>query len=158
MRPGQNRNKYRSYLGLPAAAVRRASRGPDAIAAYLVSIQTASDPVYELTKNARANLAAADRLDQAAVNAMSASRLSMNDVVLVEDAIVALRENGQIYTASMRALRKNGFAISDDVANTLRKDYHAVIKQLGKTADRLAEQIEHDRSQTFASPKNLRDL
>jgi len=130
----------------------------DAIDAYLVSIQTASNPMQLLANDARTNLAAADRLDRAAVNAMSASRLSMNDVALVEDAIVALREHGQIYTASVKALKRNGFSVDATALNGLRKDYHAVIKQLGKTADKLAEQIEHDRSQTFATPKHLPDL
>lgn len=130
----------------------------DAIDTYLVSIQTSADPMQQLTDDARTNLAAADRLDRAAINAMSASRLSMNDVALVEDAIVALREHGQIYTASVKALKRNGFAVDQTTLSGLRKDYHAVIKQLGKTADRLAEQIEHDRTQTFATPKHLPDL
>lgn len=130
----------------------------DAIDAYLVSIQTASDPMQKLANDAHENLAAADRLDRAAVNAMSASRLSMNDVALVEDAIVALREHGQIYTASVKSLKRNGIAVDEASLVALRKEYHAVIKQLGKTADRLAEQVEHDRTQTFATPKHLPDL
>ncbi len=130
----------------------------DAIDAYLVSIQTTADPIQKLQNDARANLAAADRLDRAAVNAISASRLSMNDVALIEDAILALREHGQIYTAAVRTLKRNGVAVGDTTLDGLRRDYHTVIKQLGKTADRLAEQIEHDRSQTFASPQHLSDL
>ena len=130
----------------------------DAIDAYLIDIQNVSDPIRRLESDARANLSAAARLDHAAANALAASRLSMNDVALVEDAIMALREQGQIYTASAKALKKTGAPVSDATFDMLHDEYRATIKQLGKTADLLAEQIEHDRSQTFAAPTSFTDL
>lgn len=130
----------------------------DAIQTYLGNIQHTPDPVGRLHRDANANLAAAARLELAAMNALSASRLSKNDVALLENAIIALREHGQIYVAAAKALDKAGASVSDDAVDQLRDDYRAAIRALGEAADLLAEQVEHDHSQTFATPSNFTDL
>lgn len=130
----------------------------DAVQSYLVNIQHTPDPLARLHRDAGANLAAAARLEAAAINALSASRLSMNDVAQLENAIMALREHGQIYVAAVKALDKTGAQVSDDAIDQLRDDYRAAIRALGDAADLLAEQVEDDRSRTFATPKNFADL
>lgn len=82
----------------------------------------------------------------------------MNDVAQLENAIMALREHGQIYVAAVKALDKTGAQVSDDAIDQLRDDYRAAIRALGDAADLLAEQVEDDRSRTFATPKNFADL
>lgn len=130
----------------------------DAVHSYLENIQHTPDPLARLHRDAGANLAAAARLELAAMNALSAARLSMNDVALLENAIIALREHGQIYVAAVKALDKAGVPVGDDTIGQLRDDYRAAIRDLGDAADLLAEQVEDDRSQIFATPNNLADL
>lgn len=130
----------------------------DAVEAYVDDIQHAADPVQKLKNDASANLIAADRLQDAAINALASSRHAMNDVILVEEAIIALRENGQIYVAAAKFLKKSGVLTDDSTIDVLREEYRSAVRQLGETADILAEQLEHDQSQTFATPKNFADL
>jgi len=130
----------------------------DAVQSYLENIQHTPDPMARLHLDAIANLAAAARLELAAMDALSAARLSMNDVAQLENAIIALREHGQIYVTAMKALDKTGLPVSDDAVDQLRDDYRAAIRALGDAADLLAERIEDDRSQTFATPNNFADL
>lgn len=130
----------------------------DAVEAYVADIQHAVDPVQKLKNDASANLIAADRLQDAAINALASSRHAMNDVALVEEAIIALRENGQIYVAAAKSLKKSGALTDEATIDVLRDEYRSAVRRLGETADILAEQLEHDQSQTFATPKNFADL
>ncbi len=109
----------------------------DAVAAYLLELE---------------NLAAADRLDQTAREALRAPRHSKNDIALIEAAIQTLREHRHIYADAGKELKKRGFDVSDEALDALRDEFRLAVKTLGKTADALADQIDEDRSATYASP------
>lgn len=109
-----------------------------------------------LALDARANLSAAERLNRIALNAIASQRLSMNDVAAVEGAIKALRDNRQIYVAAAKQLEKAGDPVDETQMDAIRSAYKIAIKELGQTADALADQIERDRSETYAAPERSR--
>lgn len=123
------------------------------ISIYLDDLQPDGARFGQLAFDARANLSAADRLNRVAQNAVTSPRLSMNDVSAVERAIKALRENRQIYVAAARQLEKVGEPVDEAQMDAIRDAFKVSIKDLGKTADALADQIERDRSETFAGPE-----
>jgi len=125
----------------------------DAVDTYLNALQPKGARFRTLAIDARANLAAADRLARAANNALSASRLPMNDVAMIETAIQALRENRQIYVEAAHQIEKSGETIDDLQLDGIRDGYAAAIRDLGKAADALADRIEEDRSSTVAEPE-----
>jgi hypothetical protein len=124
----------------------------DAVAAYLLELEASGAGFVRLSQDARLNLAAAERLDQTAREALRAPRHSMNDIALIETAIQTLREHRHIYADAGKELKKRGFDVSDDALDALRDDFRLAVKTLGKTADVLADQIDEDRSATYASP------
>ena len=124
----------------------------DAIAAYVGDLQPAGARFARLEADARANLAAAERLNLAALQSAEAPRLAMNDVVLIEDAIRALRDHRDIYASAARELEKIGEPVDDERINMLRAEFRDAVKTLGDAADLLAERIKRDRSATFAGP------
>ncbi len=129
----------------------RVSRA-DAVDAYLQELEASGAGFIRLERDARLNLAAAERLDQTAREALRAPRHSMNDIALIETAIQTLREHRHIYADAGKELKKRGFDVSDDALGALRDDFRLAVKTLGKTADVLADQIDKDRSATYASP------
>ncbi len=129
----------------------RVSRN-DAVAAYLLELEASGAGFVRLERDARLNLAAAERLDDTAREALRAPRHSMNDIALIETAIQTLREHRHIYADAGKELKKRGFDVSDDALDALRDDFRLAVKNLGKTADVLADQIDEDRSATYASP------
>jgi hypothetical protein len=130
----------------------------DSIEAYLDQLHSRGPGFRQLKYDAGVNLVAADRLEHTALKSLTASRRSMNDVVLVETAIQALRENWQIYFETADALKKSGEVIDDNELNALQDDYRRAIKDLGDIADMLAEAIERDRSKIFATQDNFTGL
>ncbi len=129
----------------------RVSRA-DAVEVYLQELDASGAGFVRLSHDARLNLAAAARLDQTARKALHASRHSMNDIAMIETAIQTLREHRHIYTDAGKELKKRGYAVSDEALDALRDDFRLAVKTLGKTADVLADQIDEDRSATYASP------
>jgi hypothetical protein len=124
----------------------------DVVEIYVAALRPEGSRFYQLTADAKSNLAAAYQLERTAVQAAEAPRLSMNDVVIIEGAIQSLREQRQIFRAAAKALKKEGETINDDHLREIRDDYGLVIKSLGKTADMLADRIDEDVSATFARP------
>ncbi len=129
----------------------RVSRA-DAVEAYLQELEASGAGFDRLSQDARINLTAARRLDQAAREALRAPRHSMNDIALIETAIQALREHRHIYADAGKELKKRGYAVNDKVLDAMRDDFRLAVKTLGKTADVLADQIDEDRSATYALP------
>jgi len=125
----------------------------EAVDIYVDSLQPAGARFQKLASDAWQNLAAADRLNLVALNAVNAPRLSMNDVVLIEGAIQTLRENRAIYSEATEDLEKAGEPVNDDECDAIHDAYASAIKALGQTADLLAERIENNRSETFAAPE-----
>lgn len=124
----------------------------DAVRTYLQALEASDGGFVRLEHDARSNLAAAERLDQVAREALRAPRHSMNDIAMIETAIQTLREHRHIYADVGKELKKRGFAVSDETMDALRDDFRMAVKTLGKTADVLADQIDEDRSSTYASP------
>jgi len=124
----------------------------DAVAAYLLELEASGAGFVRLERDARLNLAAAERLDETAREALRAPRHSKNDIALIEAAIQTLREHRHIYADAGKELKKRGFDVSDEALDALRDDFRLAVKTLGKTADVLADQIDEDRSATYASP------
>lgn len=125
----------------------------EAIAIYVEDLQPHGARFRQLVVDARANLHAADRLNRVARTAVFSPRLSMNDVVAVEGAIKSLRQNRQIYVAAAKQLAKAGEPVDAVQLRAIRDGFKVAIKELGQTADALADQIERDRSETYAAPK-----
>lgn len=125
----------------------------EAVDAYVDSLQPTGARFQKLASDAWRNLAAADRLNLVAVNAVNAPRLSMNDVVVIEGAIQALRENRAIYAEAAKDLEKAGEPVNEHECDAIHDAYASAIKALGDTADLLAERIENNRSETFAAPE-----
>jgi len=125
----------------------------ETIAVYVGGLLPAGARFMQLAQDAQANLAAADRLLRSADQALGASRLSMDDVTIVESAIQALRENRQMYMRAARSLEQLGEPVDAAQLAAIREDYHAAIKSLGRAADALADQAANNRNQTYAAPK-----
>jgi hypothetical protein len=123
-----------------------------AIDFYLDALQPNGARFTGLAADARENLAAADRLRYAADGALAAPRLTMNDVILVETAIQALRDNRQIYVSAAKQLEKAGEPVDEMQLDAIREAYASAIRELGQTADALAERIERDRTENVAAP------
>lgn len=124
----------------------------DAVEAYIAGLAPAGAKFSSLASDADANLDAAARLNQVAQNTLSAPRLSVHDVVVVEDAIKALRDNRQIYLTAARELKNHDEPVDSDRLQAIRDRYARAIKDLGQTADMLAERVDDNRSQTYAGP------
>jgi len=124
----------------------------EAIDVYLEGLEPAGQRFTKLAQDAQTNLIAAERLDYVAQNALSAPRLTMNDVSTVETAIKALRENRQIYINAAKQIEKSGEAIAPEEIDAIRTAYSTAIRKLGLTADALADRIDDDRSETVAQP------
>lgn len=126
-----------------------------AVDLYLDGLTPLGERFYRLESDAYANLAAADRLLLAADGALVAPRLSMNDVVMLETAIQALRENRQIYVSAAKQLEKAGEPVDDLKLDAIRDAYAGAIRDLGQSADALADKIERDRTENYAAPAPL---
>lgn len=124
----------------------------DAVAFYVEKLQPSGAKFESLHFDARQKLSDAERLRQTAISAAEATRVSMNDITLVEDAIQALRDHRDIYAAAAKEIGKSGETVDEEMIDTLRRDFSAMIRELGKTADLLADRHDHDRSSTFAQP------
>jgi hypothetical protein len=77
-------------------------------------------------------------------------------VAVLEAAIQALRENRQIYVSAADKIKDSGEAIDSEQLQTIRADYAAAIREIGRSADALAERIDHDRSENYATPAKPR--
>lgn len=130
----------------------------DAIEAYLDTLQPMGARFPKLAGDARANLAAADALLAKADNARHAQRLSMNDVAIIEGAIQALRENGQIYVAAAKVLEKSGEPVDRDQLADIRTAYRDAVKALGESADAVADQVSRRQDETYAAPEKSKRL
>ncbi len=133
----------------------RISRG-DAVAQYVAELQPAGNRFAALTVHARSNLNAADRLLRAADLALAAPRVTNNDVAVLETAIQALRENRQMYVSAADKIKDSGEAIDSEELQAIRADYTAAIREIGRSADALAERIDHDLSENYAAPSKSR--
>lgn len=125
----------------------------DAVAAYVDAIYASEKRSFMLISDAQSNLADAAMLNDAAMAAVDAPRLSMNDVRLLEGAIQTLRENRRVYEAAAEKLEQRGAAVDPMVLEGISDRYSLAIRTLGEAADQLAERIENDRSRTFALPE-----
>ncbi|WP_425407809.1 hypothetical protein [Hyphococcus sp.] len=128
----------------------RVSRS-EAVATYVNTLQPVGMRFQKLALDARRNLEAADRLSRIALNASASARVTMNDVVTVEGAIQALRENRKIYTSAAREIEQGGESVDSNEIDVIRTAYADVIRELGRAADALAERVEKDRTETIAA-------
>ena len=134
-----------------AAPDDRMTRGK-AISLYLDELRPQGARFHQLADDAQNNLAAAERLLAAAESALSAARLTKTDVVMLEQAIQALRENRQIYLSAAKQLEKAGEPVDESQLDLIREAYAGAISELGRAADALADRIEKDRTENFAAP------
>lgn len=124
----------------------------DAAEMYASTLQPAGERFSRLESDAKSNLEAAERLLGVAESAVTAPRLSGNDVAIVEDAIQTLRENRQIYVSAARQIEKLGERVDDDRLDAIREAYNTAIRDLGEAADGLADRLDRDLSENYASP------
>ncbi|WP_428407177.1 hypothetical protein [Hyphococcus sp.] len=128
----------------------------DAAETYAAALQPAGARFQQLEADASANLKAAERLLDVAETSLAAARLTGNDVALVEEAIQALRENRQIYVSAAHQIEKLGETVDDDRLDAIRDAYNIAIRDLGEAANALADRLDHDRSENYASPAKPR--
>ena len=115
----------------------------DAAETYAAALQPEGARFSLLEADAEANLAAANRLLGIAENAVFAPRLSGNDISIVEDAIQA-------------QIEKLGEPVADDRVDAIRDAYNLAIRDLGEAADALADRLDRDQSENYASPAKPR--
>lgn len=125
----------------------------DAVSAYIAALGPAEERMFVLVNDANTNLARATKLNDAALAAVYAPRLSMNDVKLLENGIRTLRENRRVYEAAANELEDSGDAVDPEAIEDISERYGLAIRALGDAADQIAERIENDRSRTYASPE-----
>ncbi|MGE0408874.1 MAG: hypothetical protein AB7P23_06380 [Amphiplicatus sp.] len=124
----------------------------EAAAAYLASLEAGPGRERAILADAEDQLLAADRLANAAHAAVEAVRPVMADVGAVEAAIGDLREARDIYLATLKLVRDETAAPVAD-AHALKAEFNAAIEALGEAADRLADRVAHDRTETYARPE-----
>lgn len=122
----------------------------DAVARYLEALGGAPDRRLAVLADAERHLSAAHALTTAAEAVARGVRPTMSDVSLVEGAIGDLRGVRDVYLASLKRLSKEGEMIDGATLSSLRADFNASIQRLGASADRLADAVAHDRTETVA--------
>lgn len=119
---------------------------------YAGALSAKAQPFETLLQDGHSQLNDADRLFAAARVTLGASRVTMNDIVLVEDAIQKLRIDRDILSDTAKALDKAGLATDDDRLGAMKLGFSGTIKQLSEIADLLADRLENDRTSTYAGP------
>ncbi len=126
----------------------------DAVDSYVDLLpQTGRFPA--LLADADRKLADAARFHAIAVNAVSAPRVSLRDVAIVEECIRTLRDHRDIYAAAARSLEDAGEPVDDDEVDHMRGRFNDMVRALGAAADDLAKRRAKDRSATFAAPSRI---
>lgn len=101
---------------------------------------------------ALANIEAAQHLAAAGDAALTAIRPAMSDVAILESAIADLKENRDVYVASLKLIARGGEPVDGDELRRLRAEFSNVIGDLGQVADALADRTNDDVTRTFAIP------
>lgn len=122
----------------------------DAVDQYLQSLGSSPDRRLVVLADAERHLAAATALAQAAEAAADGVRPAMSDISIVEGAIGDLRSVRDIYIASLKRLSKEGESVDSGMIGTLRSAFNDSIERVGRSADRLADAVAHDRTETLA--------
>ncbi|NNL89765.1 MAG: hypothetical protein HKP25_11900 [Marinicaulis sp.] len=120
---------------------------------YVDTISHSPNSFNHLVSDAYSNLASAERLGVVALETKSASRVTGNDIGVVEEAIRVLRENRRVVLAAAKQLGNDDAATDEAVIKKINGAYSSAIKMLGKRADALAERVEFDRSMNVAKPR-----
>lgn len=125
----------------------------DAVEAYVAILITEKAPGSQLMEDAARHLEAAWLLAEAADAAAVSVRPTGSDIAVVESAIGDLREHRDIYLATVKMLEKsNALAAQNDPDEAIKTSFNEAIKLIGAAADRLADRIDNDRSETYAQP------
>ena len=124
----------------------------EAVEFYVTNLDASGSAVNHLKRDVAATLRAAYALNETALRAIGSPRLSANDVSTIEDAIQTLQSHRQIYSAAAKMLRKSGADISSQDISQIRDDLRLSIKDLGKTADLVAERVEQESTLSYAGP------
>lgn len=122
----------------------------DAVDAYLKSLGAPPGRQTIVFSDAARCLDAANALVDAASLAAEAIRPLMADVAVVEGAIGELRENRDIYLASLKELAHEGEEIDAVQLRALKAEFNEAIEAVGEAADLLAEKVSRDRTETVA--------
>lgn len=130
----------------------------EAAAAYLAALGDAPGRTDSVFTDAGAHLAAAGELIEAAEIAAIAPRPAMADVAVIEGAISDLRQTRDIYVACLKELAKQGDAVASDDIRSLKTEFDSAIEEIGAVADRLADSVANDQSETFAGPRIRKDF
>lgn len=121
----------------------------DAIGFYVSLIKDSGDAEAALMNDAKRHLDAARRLDEVTTDLCDTARPRLSDVALVEDAIADLRETRTIYLAALKRIDAEKSA-----ADRLKRDFDTSLKELGETADRLAQNAMKRRAEAYLAPRS----
>ena len=127
----------------------RFTRG-DAVASYVGTLKPIGARFDAMMIDANDKLADAGAMRQAALSAVEAPTLSMNDVFLVEQSIQNLREQRDIFFDAADKLEDAGDPVDRDALQLLRLGYSTSIRSLSEAADILADKLEDDTSTQIA--------
>ncbi len=122
----------------------------EAVDQYLESLAAAQDRRLVVLADAERHLAAASALALAAEAAAEGFRPAMSDVSLLESAIGDLRGVRDVYLSSLKRLSKEGEPVDSETVGVLRSAFNESIERIGDAADRLADAVAHDRTETLA--------
>lgn len=117
----------------------------DAIDAYVASLGATGEAKMRLIADVGRHIEAAGALKAAADAACDSSASRLSDVSLLEDAISDLRETRAIYAASFKKIGGEKFAIEE-----VKRQFDDMLKELGETADRMAETAVRKRTEYLA--------
>jgi len=129
----------------------------DAVSHYVSSLTPEGRRFETLTRDAEQKLADAQGMRRAALLALDAQHLTMNDVALVEKSIQNMREQRSIFVEAADELGDVGEPVNEASLRTIRMRYSTVIKAMGDAADLLADKIADDDTTTFARARNNDD-
>ncbi|MBI1365371.1 MAG: hypothetical protein GC153_05380 [Alphaproteobacteria bacterium] len=121
-----------------------------AVKAYLAAMP-ATGRKEIVFADASDHLNAAAALAQAAYAAAESIRPVKSDISIVESAIAKLREDRDIYLAALKALDRSGENVESDDMRGLKSEFNSAIANIGAAADRLADSVAHDRTETLVS-------
>lgn len=135
----------------------------EAVAFYVDHLMPKQARFEALSNDVTGKLGQAGQLHRLAVETVDASRVSMGDIAILEQAIQTLREHRDIYVEAAKELDDNGEEIDAAEIKAIRLRFNDVIADLADAADLLADKIDNDLSSTYAAPapsvaNNLSDL
>lgn len=129
----------------------------EALQLYVSSLKTDSaSPVILLTRHADNTLRSARNVAESGRLAATAINPDTDDIAVLEDAIADIRFSRDMYISAMKMLKSDGYDVSGDEMDEIRAAFSQTIRDIGTTADAVAERAmsPHQTSQLASTPSS----